>query len=598
MNVDISVPRSARARVARRLRALAAPALLALALPGAAHADCHFRALLLPVTIVGARALTTVGIEGNQVQMMVDTGAFYSMLSEPAARQMSLPLRHAPDGLRIYGLNGIIDTRMTTVKKLGIGKGELANIDFLVGGNDTGHGNTGLLGRNLLTSTDLELDMANGKLRLMFPNDDCQGDAVAYWAGDTPVTVMKMVAYEDAYPKIEADVLVNGHKVRALFDSGASTILSRRAARDAGIADADMTPGNITLGAGHGEGKSWNARVDKMDFGGEVITNSRIDIGDFTDPEMLIGMDFFLSHRLYVSLKQHRIYATYNGGQVFARNRMAESAASAPADDKPLADAASYLNRGTARATRHDFANALADLDRACEMAPTTAENFLRRGEVHWAMAQLTLALADFDTAVRLDPASGESLIARARLHLAMKRRDDALADLQAMQGSVAPQSNLHRDMGGVYMALDLPAQAIPQLDQWLEAHRRDAQRAYVLNERCWARVRLGTELDKALADCDDALDMAPENPALYGSRGWAHLRRGQWREAQSDFDRAIKLHPDGTYPLYGRALVRSHLGQADGARADFEAARKLDAEIDAKVRHDGIAGDLVAATK
>ena len=582
-------------RVGRHLRRLAGAALIALALPGCAGAECRFRALTIPVSIVGARALTTLGIEGNDVQMMVDSGAFYSMLNEPAAREMKLPLRHAPDGLTVWGLTGIIDIRMTTVKKLRIGRSELSNVEFLVGGNDSGHGNTGLLGRNVLTATDVEFDLANGVVRIMFPNDDCDGKNMAYWAGDTPVTVMEMVGREDRFPAIEADVLVNGKKVRALFDTGAGTMLSRNAAHSAGIRNADMEPGSIMLGAGAGEGKTWNAKVARLDFGGEEVQNSRLDIGDFNDPEMLVGIDFFLSHRLYVSLKQHRIYVTYNGGAVFARNTLAaaDAAASAPADGKPPTDAAGYLRRGTARAARQDYEHALADLDRACELAPQVAENFQRRAEVHLAMGQQPKALADLDTAVGLDPRRGEARLQRAALHAGMVNRDAALADLQATKETLTPQSDLHRGVAGVYLHLDLPAQAIAQLDVWLDNHRRDAGRAYALNERCWARLRLGTELDKAMADCDDAVDMASDNASLVDSRAWTHLRRGEWRDARSDFDRALKLNPAQTWSLYGRGLVRTHQGDAAGGRADLEAARKLEGDIDEQVRHSGVAGDL-----
>ena len=30
--------------------------------------------------------------------------------------------------------------------------------------------------------------------------------------------------------------------------------------------------------------------------------------------DMLLGMDFFLSHHIYISKAQHRLYFTYNGG--------------------------------------------------------------------------------------------------------------------------------------------------------------------------------------------------------------------------------------------------------------------------------------------
>jgi hypothetical protein len=36
-----------------------------------------------------------------------------------------------------------------------------------------------------------------------------------------------------------------------------------------------------------------------------------------TNPDMLIGADFFLSHRIYVARSQGKIYFTYKGGPIF-----------------------------------------------------------------------------------------------------------------------------------------------------------------------------------------------------------------------------------------------------------------------------------------
>ena len=42
---------------------------------------------------------------------------------------------------------------------------------------------------------------------------------------------------------------------------------------------------------------------------------------------MLLGADFFLSHRILVSNSQHKLYFTYNGGPVFQLDRGAVAGA-------------------------------------------------------------------------------------------------------------------------------------------------------------------------------------------------------------------------------------------------------------------------------
>ncbi len=52
---------------------------------------------------------------------------------------------------------------------------------------------------------------------------------------------------------------------------------------------------------------------------GEEIKNARLRVADidFEIADMLIGADFFLSHRIFVGNNQGKIYFTYNGGPVF-----------------------------------------------------------------------------------------------------------------------------------------------------------------------------------------------------------------------------------------------------------------------------------------
>jgi hypothetical protein len=162
-------------------------AALVLALPGAAHAACQIKMLELPVKMVGSRAVATVGINGSPVPLTVDSGAFFSVLTAGAATQLNLRLRPVP-GLRVEGITGRIDARVTTVDKLQLIKGEIERVEFLVGGNEPGAGTMGLMGRNILSFTDTEYDLADGLIRFSFPNDDCAKANLAYWAAASHVT--------------------------------------------------------------------------------------------------------------------------------------------------------------------------------------------------------------------------------------------------------------------------------------------------------------------------------------------------------------------------------------------------------------------------
>jgi hypothetical protein len=176
-----------------------AGALLALALllPAAGEAACHIKVAELAVHMEGTRAMTSVGINGQDVPLMIDTGAFYSTLSEAAGAQLQLSTRRAPE-LDVRGLAGRISMRVGTVDHLKLFKGTIPNVEFLVGGNALDHGAMGVIGRNLLTFADTEYDLAHGVLRLVFPNDDCDKSNMAYWAeGDTAISQADLLHRRD-----------------------------------------------------------------------------------------------------------------------------------------------------------------------------------------------------------------------------------------------------------------------------------------------------------------------------------------------------------------------------------------------------------------
>lgn len=582
---------------AARACALAA---LGLAASAAVHANCQVQTLELPVKMVGSRAVATVGINGTQVPLTVDSGAFFSVLTNAAAAQLSLRKRWLK-GMRIEGLTGEVEADLTTVDKLQLLGGDIPDVHFIVGGNEPGAGTMGLMGRNLLSFADTEYDLAHGTLRFLLPNDDCARSNMAYWAGSTPVTEIELLgdySGRGKTPSIRARVKLEGKELVALFDTGATTIVTAQAAKRAGVAEADMKPSGTMYGAGRGSARTWTARFQKFEIGGEAVLNNDLQVGDYEPidkADMLLGIDFFLSHRIYVSKQQRKMFLTYNGGNVFARNR-SESAAALPFDADPAASGAAAVatadqlaRRGAASAARREYESALADLNRAIELEPTNAAFFAQRGGLHAQLGRFDQATQDLDKALELDPALADARFQRASLRFLAKNSEGTLADLDVLDKTLAAQAQLRLGMSRLYQVLHRPAQAISQLNQWLPAHPNELQRDTALHARCWLRVTLSIELEKALDDCSAALDSDRRNPAYLDSRGTVYLRLGEYKKALSDFDRSIEVRPESATALYGRAMAREGLGQAEQSKADLAAARKLQHDIDHQAARSGL---------
>jgi tetratricopeptide (TPR) repeat protein len=382
--------------------------------------------------------------------------------------------------------------------------------------------------------------------------------------------------------------------VMAMLDTGAPyTALERRAARRAGVKPEDMTPVGSVGGAGHGRVRSWTATIQSFELGGEKIANNQMSIDDVSrdGQDMLIGLDYFLSHRIYVSWQQGKFYATWNGGPVFARRWEASSgseahaaAAATVADD----DADALARRGRASAARNDHARALQDLNRAVELAPGNAAHREARAAVHLAMRAWRPALADLDHALGLDAQLDEARMQRLRLRQAAGDAAGAQADLAELDSRLPESSHLRAAMADVHASQQRLPEALQQWARWIATHPNDGGMAQVLHARCRLRTRLGVQLELALDDCQRAVRLAHSDARFHDGLGWTQLRLNDASRAVKAFDKAIELQPSAAASLYCRALALRQQGEADAAARDLAAARQLRAGIDAEVKKAG----------
>jgi clan AA aspartic protease (TIGR02281 family) len=552
----------------------------------------------LPVEMVGNRATTTVKINGKDTRFIIDTGAFFNIMSKANAESLGLSLQPAPFGYRVSGIGGSADIQQAHVKEFGILDTTLKNVDFIVGGTDAGDG---LLGANLLDIADLELDLAHGKITL-FKVDGCEHSSLAYWAKDGKYNIADLDPSDNQYDRRTfVSVTINGKKVRAVLDSGAmATVLSRDAAERAGIDlnGPDAKAGSRSIGVGSKPVKTWTVKVDAFTVGTETIQHSQMQVIDGRmggDTEMLLGVDFLLSHHMFIANSKKKVYFTYNGGRVFT------FAAASEDGDKPSADAnagqagtatknaSDYALSGQAHLSRGEFNAAVNDLDEAIRLAPDQAAYYVARARAHQASKQRDAALADLDKALSLDPKNADALVLRAGLRIMRKDRAGATSDATAASELAPAGSTLARAIAGLYIELDQPAAALPLLDDWIRLHKDDAMLGSALNERCWARSLSNQVLDDALKDCRKAIRRDGENPAYLDSLGLVELRLGQYPESISAYEKAVAQHPDSAWSRYGLGLAKVRSGQMDAGRADLAQAHTLDPEIETRAAKYGL---------
>ena len=562
----------------------------------------------LPVDMAGTRPLVAAKINGVEVKFLADSGAAYSMITPAAAAQLNLK-RHSAFGITLRGVGGDVTPSAATVDKLTLAGADIPRVEFLVGGGEPGAGAVGLFGQNVLGLADAQYDLANGVIRLIQPID-CGGGALAYWAGSTPFSAIDIhpPANEPTLARLTSVAtgvaFVDGRKIRVLFDTGASvSTLSLKAAADIGITPtgAGVSSAGLSGGIGRHMVSSWIAPIASFKVGDEEIKNTKLMIGSLglDDVDMLLGADFFLSHRVYVANRQHRLYFTYNGGPVFrlgadtlvqATKDQTPRASPIVADDKATpTDAEGFARRAAALAGRRDFDQALDDLNHAIALAPKQASYYDARGVVYLEKHRPLMAMHDFDAALALKPDDVRALLRRAELRIALHNQAGAKADLQAASASAPKEADLRLALAEAYLKLGLTAEAIGEFDLWIPAHPDDSRQPWALGGRCMARGVANLELEKAFKDCAAAVRMDGKSASILDARALLFLRQDQFDKSIADFNAALAVEPNSAWSLYGRGVAKTKSGQAAEGKADIAAATTIRPSILDEAKRDGL---------
>ena len=564
---------------------------------------CSLQAIaVLPVTMDGMSPTIPVKINGTDTKLVADSGAFYSIISEAAANRYGMTKGATPFGLMAKGVNGKVSLQLYVAQDFDLAGILLHKVEFLVGGREFSSDWAGFLGQNILGLADVEYDLANGVIRLFKPKD-CGKAMLAYWAGSKGASILTIDPLGPEHRSTTSKAWVNGKAVRVLFDTGASTsVLNRSTAEKVGItlSSQDVEPAGLGYGFGKRLVESWISPVASFAIGDEHILNTRLRVGevDLQDSDMLIGADFFLSHRVFVANSQHKLYFTYNGGPVFKLSRSgppstATSMASVPDSAAPT-DAAGLTRRGSAFAARRDFVSAAADFTKAIELDPTVAQHYFDRANVRLMLGQKLLAKEDLDQGVKIDPTKADGLIARGALYLSENDLTRAEVDFKAAMKAAPRDEVVILNVARIYQTFFHYDAAVAQYDVWIATYPKSDRLPQSYNERCWALALAGHDLDKALADCNTAIKLGKKNSAFLDSRGLTYLRLGRLDEAIADYDEAIKLQPRQAWSLYGRGLAKQQRG-LDGT-ADLQAGLAIQPNLAETAKRVGLVDGKGAA--
>jgi len=294
-------------------RTLASLVLLTLALAGCAtEGTCKMgRATDLPLRMARHHLVSAVEINGQPADMILDTGAFGTVLTHEAVTRLHLPTPEWTNA-EARGIGGTRSLSVLQTAQFKLGRLHGRDLHFGVFDSPKVLGTApvdGVLGMDLMSQFDIDLDLPEHKVILYRAQGGCGHPAVAL---DQPLFVLPMV--QDEHERsVVVEVSIAGKRLRALLDSGSdSNVFFRGAARRLGLDDSALA--NDTRGMMRGVGpRAVEVRrhvSEPVEVGDLTIRNMPVDIsresrtGDF---DMILGLDFFLRVHVWMSFSSHTV---------------------------------------------------------------------------------------------------------------------------------------------------------------------------------------------------------------------------------------------------------------------------------------------------
>ena len=305
-------------KVRHALSSLAAVlAVLSIAAPALAGDEACHLSLVTKVDMsidASGRVNVPMRVSGQTMNMLIDTGGVSSMLTEQAADAAGLHPEAVADNVRIVNFGGYVINRFVRAQGVEFGdhlrapwKAFLILPDKMHMGTDI----QGILGPEILRAYDDEFDFANGKFSLFEPSH-CDGNLV-YWTDADHAEIPFTMPHG---PHIIVDVELDGQKMQAILDTGASNSILDLESAESLFGFDEKSPLLKKLGQ-TADGYVYKYPFKKMSIGGVIVDNpdivlrSREDIKAFGDrPRMLVGISILRQLHLYISYRQQRIVAT------------------------------------------------------------------------------------------------------------------------------------------------------------------------------------------------------------------------------------------------------------------------------------------------
>jgi predicted aspartyl protease len=287
------------------------------------------------VPIAQERGLWVVPVEINagRLRLILDTGAERTLLTESAVARIGMP-RDPHHATRTFAIGGLSTAPDAEVTSFAIGGAYLPVPSVTVGpfalAGGAGAPLDGLLGADVLSAFDVDIDARDGRLTL-YRARDCP-DAGPPW----PEPFLSLGTIERQRDRLLVPIMLDGEAGAATMDTGAQhTVVSEHLAERAGATPADMAHDRrITAHGASAEPLSVHVHPFRLlRIGPWSIENPVLPVLPIPQAlgDGLVGDDFLTGRRLWLSYASLRVFMT----GIPARSAGGDRAGAEQADAEP-----------------------------------------------------------------------------------------------------------------------------------------------------------------------------------------------------------------------------------------------------------------------
>jgi len=297
-----------------RLRETVLLTLLLLAACASATAPCApDTPIPLPIHMIDKAALVPVSFPRGPAVLLLDTGSDITNLTREAAHRLGIkidPLRKLPG----QTVGGVVQDNIGLATDLHVGPVVIPAMAVAITETSPAEG---VLGLDFLQRFDVDFDLGHGRVTL-HTGGLCRGQRPP-WRGEfqefaisRSVTGRALDGSSATKPYLMLPATLDGHATLAMLDTGA---LLGGLVNPAFAAEIGLTPGRLArdpeaIAGGFGPSAPLRMhRFTALDLGAERIGGLVLAVGGEADKfPLVLGMDLFLSHRIWLSFSTDRVF--------------------------------------------------------------------------------------------------------------------------------------------------------------------------------------------------------------------------------------------------------------------------------------------------